>query len=236
MVGPVQSAHPLDGNRARAGALDLSPESDQEISEVDHLRFRRGVFDDGFPLGQAGGHEQVLGPGVARIIQIHARAPQAAGLEPIAGIVTGHLGAHRLEPLNVHINRADADLTAARMPRLGGPQTRQQWAHYQERRPHLSDELGRCCGAGHGAGGDHRRVGIREIDPRPQRPQQIGQGERVLDPGHVAYNARVLGQQGRRHDGQRRVFGAADAHAAPQRGTPVHVQAAAGSDRLPSRG
>src|SRR5574343_58493 len=109
----VQLVDALDADDVGAGAGDAGAHRDQAIGQVDHFRLTRGIFDDRFALGQASGHHQVLGAGHGAHVGADASALQAGRLGMDVALLDLDLGAHRLQTLDVLVNRPGADGTAA---------------------------------------------------------------------------------------------------------------------------
>ena len=62
-------------------AIDPRAHLGQERDDVEHLGLLRGVVDDGPAGRQRRRHDQVLGPGVRRGVQVQVRALQLARLD-----------------------------------------------------------------------------------------------------------------------------------------------------------
>jgi hypothetical protein len=73
VVRAVQGLDAVDHDLVGASALDARAHRDQEIREIDDLRFAGGVLDDRLPVGQRGRHHQVLGPGDGRHVEDQVR-------------------------------------------------------------------------------------------------------------------------------------------------------------------
>ena len=103
----------LDHQRGRARAVDLGAHAVEHVGEVGDLGLAGRVLDHGLALGQDRGGEQVLGGADAREVEHHARTgePVGAGLDEAVHHV--ELDAHRLEPTEVHVELAVADVVAA---------------------------------------------------------------------------------------------------------------------------
>ena len=77
-----QLVHAVHGDEAGAAAGDPRAHLGQERDDVEHLGLLRGVVDDRPARGQRRRHDQVLGAGVRRRVQVQVRALQLAGLDP----------------------------------------------------------------------------------------------------------------------------------------------------------
>ena len=112
--GAMQAGHAVDADLRRAGALDPRPHRVQAAREIDDLRLARGVLEDRLPLGQRGGHHQVLGAGHRHQVHDDARAAQPPGLGQHVAVLDLDAGAHCLQALHVLVHRALPDGAAAR--------------------------------------------------------------------------------------------------------------------------
>ena len=207
VLAAAQALHALDANAAAAVAFDLRAHLDEHLGQVDDLGLLRGVFQNGFALGQAGGHEEVLGAGHRDHVGGDARALQARGA---VGQARDHVavlhvdqGAHGLQALDVLVDRARADGAAARQRHPRVAETRQQRAQRQHRGAHGLDQLVRRFAVGFGV---HAHV-----------VEQAPHGAHVVQARHVGQQHRLVGQQGGAHLGQRGVLGAGDGQLALQR-------------------
>ena len=79
VAGGAQFLDALDDDLVGARALDFRAHGDEEIGEVDDLGFARGVFDDGFTIGQRRRHHEIFGAGDRDGFEIQPRALQSPG-------------------------------------------------------------------------------------------------------------------------------------------------------------
>src|ERR1700739_1557625 len=62
-----------------ARALKVGAHRDEEVREIDDLGLASGVLDDGLPVGERGGHHQILRAGDGDGVEHQPRALQARG-------------------------------------------------------------------------------------------------------------------------------------------------------------
>ena len=205
---PVQFVHALNTNDVGAGARYARAHRNQAIGQIDHLRLTGGVLDDRLPFGQTGCHHQVLGAGHGDHVSTDARPLQAAGLGMHIPLLDLDLGPHRLQPLDVLIDRPGANGATAgqRHPRFAT--ARNQRAEHQDRGAHGLDHL---------VGGDRivQATAIQDqaIDPfhrhaDPHIAQEAQHGRDVVEVRHIGEMYRLGSQQGGAQDGQGGVLGA----------------------------
>ncbi|CAG4927213.1 unnamed protein product, partial [Acidocella sp. C78] len=213
----VQRLHPANGQPVRADAADRGAHLVQAFGEIADLRLARGIHQHGLARGQGRGEQQLLGRADRHEGKGDGRAMQPlrrAGVDIAA--IEGDLGAHRLQPLEVQVDRAGADRAAAgqRHARLAG--ARQQRAQHQDRGAHLAhDVIGRL---GIGDGAAHRKpLGPGLLDGDAMLRQQLRHGRDVGERRHVLKLQPLIGQQTGDHDLQRRVLGAGNVDDALQR-------------------
>jgi hypothetical protein len=138
-------------------------------------------------------------------------------------------GAERFESLQVLIDGARTDLTAAWERYLRAPMTSNERPKDEHTRAHLTHELVRRFGARRSIclrqpnfGDVYRDVTTEEAEERRGRVD-------IAEPGDVAQTARSVGEQGRAKDGERSIFRAANTNA------PVQRFAATDSNRIHRR-
>ena len=183
------------------------------------MRLLGGVFDDGLSFCQTGRQHDVHGSAHAGNIQINIGAGEPLGSvgtdDAVADI---HFGAQRLKALHVLVDGADAaEVAAAGHGYLRPVEPAQKRADQIIAGPHSPVQVA----GGHRAfqppavnlnsvGGDHPHAAA-------QLPQDLHLDEHVADHGDVFDPAHAVYHNGRRNDGHRRVFRAADRHLAKQR-------------------
>ena len=69
----------LDADGAGACAFDLCAHGDEQGGEVGDLGLAGAVFEEGFAVGEDGGHEEVFGAGDGDLVEDDVRAFEAVG-------------------------------------------------------------------------------------------------------------------------------------------------------------
>ncbi len=119
------------------------------------------------------------------------------------------LGAHRLEPAQVHVDLAAADVVAARQRDPGVPAPGEQRPEHVERRAHPRDELVRRLGSELTARVDLHDVGFGLGDDGTRGAQEVDHHVEVAHRRHVAQRRDAGREERRRHLLQARVLGRA---------------------------
>ncbi len=105
----------VDVDGAGAGALHPRAHLVEHPPQLLDLGLARAVDERGAALGQRGRHHQVLGAADGRHVEHDFRAAQALGsFGQDEAVLDLNLGAERLEPLQVLVDRACADLRTRR--------------------------------------------------------------------------------------------------------------------------
>ena len=221
----VQFLHAFDHDPARARAFDLRTHLDQEIREVFHFGFRRGAVDHSNPLGEHGGHHDIVRAEYGRTelaAQVHGTAAEFAGEDfDVARFDAVH-GAERLEAFQVKIDGTIADDATARQRNGGLFLAAEQGPEHADRGAHLADDfmaLGAWVVIVSGLGGDHT---AGPFDLRAEMRENLQHVMDVAEIGHMMDDARLLGQQCRCEDGERGVFRSADFDAPAEGGAAVN--------------
>ena len=81
----VESGDALDADGAGAGAFDFRSHGGEQGGEVGDFRLARAVFEDGFAIGEDGGHEEVFGAGDGDLVEDDVRAFEAAVVRGLRG-------------------------------------------------------------------------------------------------------------------------------------------------------
>ena len=109
----VEFGDALDADGAGAGAFDLRAHGVEEGGEVGDFGFAGAVLEEGFAVGEGGGHEEVFGAGDGDLVEDDVRAFEAVGAGFEVAVVLGDGGAHGFEALDVEVDGAAADGAAA---------------------------------------------------------------------------------------------------------------------------
>ena len=106
----VEMLDTLDAQHVRPDALDLGAKRDQEAAQVLDVRLARCVADDGLAAGEHRGHDGILGPHHRRLVEVEARADQAAFADgQLVGAVQLDLDSERGERVDVRVEAAATD-------------------------------------------------------------------------------------------------------------------------------
>ena len=212
-----------------AGADHLRAHAVEERREVGDLGFARRVLDDRRALGEHRRAHEVLGRADARELEHDARAVQRVAARVHEAVHDLDLGAHRLEPAQVHVDLAAADVVAAgqRDARLAA--AREQRPEHVERRAHAADELVRRLGLQRARRVDAHDVGLGLLDVGADRAQQVAHHVEIEHRRHVAQRRDAGREQRRGHLLHARVLGRArDLDPAFERTARAHAEASHG--------
>ncbi len=202
----------LDRDEAGAAAADLRAHLAQERDHVLNLGLLGGVVDDGHAGRERGGHDQVLGAGVRRGVEVQVRSAQAVGLDADLALALVDGGAQPGEAAVVEVQVAAAEVAPADAleHRLAEPV--QQRGNEQHGRAELPGDLGGQHRAGQLGGVDHQRpLHLVELDHRADGLGKLDGPADVLDDRDVPqHRAALLGQQRGGDHLQRRVLSALD--------------------------
>ena len=106
----MQLFNALDADAAAAVAFDARAHGNQHLGQVGNFWLLGGVFEEGFALGQRGGHEEVFGAGHRHHVGGDARAFQARAPRRQRGkhvaVLDDDVRAHRLQAFDVLVHRA----------------------------------------------------------------------------------------------------------------------------------
>src|SRR5690606_42045923 len=112
MGGAVQTGDTVDNDTVGAVPFDTRTHLDEQFGQVHDLGLSCGVFQHAAPLGQYGGHHQVLGACDGDHIGADGRAFKAFGLGHNVAVLYAVLRALVGESLDVLVHRAIANGTA----------------------------------------------------------------------------------------------------------------------------
>ena len=183
------------------------------------------------PGRQARRHDQVLGAGVRRRVQVQVRALQLAGLDPDGRVALVHDRAEPGEAAVVEVQVPVAQVAPADALDHGLAEPVQQGRHEQHRAAEPAGDLGRQHRAGQvGRVDDQRPFGLVELDDRADRLGQFDGAADVLDRRDVPqHRVAVAGEQGRGDHLQRRVLRALHENRPVQRSASAHAVTRLGS-------
>ena len=225
VVGTGQALDATDADDVSTGAGNLGAHSHQAVGQIDHFRLARGVFDDRFAFGQYRGHHQVFGTGHGDHVGADACALQAFGLGVHIAGLDGHFGTHRLQALDVLIDRAGANGATAGQRHAGFTAAGDQRAQHKDRGAHGLDQVIRRQRIVHAAAVEHEAGRAIQRHSDAHLRQQAQHGRDVVQVRQVGQVQRLGGQQRGAKDRQRGILGAGDGHFAIERRT-------AGDDQL----
>ena len=78
MLGAVQFFDTANAQRGGAIACNLRAHFAEHFDQVGDFRFARGVVEDGFAVGERGGHQNIFGAGYGDFVESDIRALEAA--------------------------------------------------------------------------------------------------------------------------------------------------------------
>ena len=200
----------------------------EEGGQVRDLGLAGRVLDHRRPLGQHGGHEHVVGGGVARVLEHDPLPHQAPDGPPRHRALD--VAVHRLEhrpqrrqAVEVDVDGAVPEVVATGQRHAGPSRAGQQRPEHHHRGAHLLDQLVGRLGDERGRRVDHE-VRRRAVGPvggpghlRPDGGEHLGHDLDVDDARHTGQHVTARRQQARRHQLERRVLGAAGGHRPVQR-------------------
>eukprot|EP01022_Parablepharisma_sp_SALTPOND_P017907 TRINITY_DN290_c1_g1_i2.p1 TRINITY_DN290_c1_g1~~TRINITY_DN290_c1_g1_i2.p1 ORF type:complete len:1623 (-),score=570.02 TRINITY_DN290_c1_g1_i2:20056-24924(-) len=197
----------LDHQAIGADAVDLRAHLHQQVGQVAHFGFARGVFQHGLAVRQDRCHQQVLSAGDGDHVGDDARTLQALGLGMDVATLDMDVGTHGLQALDVLVHRTRTDGAATRQRHLGLAEARQQRAQYQDRGAHGLDQLVGCFRPGDIVAVEHHFITVL-LHAQAHLLHQLGDGDHVLQMRDIA-QAQVIGrQEAGAQDGQGCVLGA----------------------------
>ena len=222
MLAAVQALDALNPDAAGAVAFNFRAHLDEHFGQIADFRLLRGVFEDGFTLGERGSHQEVFRAGDRHHVGGDVGALQARLAFGQAGqhvaVLDDDMRAHRLQALDVLIDRPRADGAAARQRDTRPAKARQQRAEGQHRGAHGLDQLVRRFGRMQRARVQRDGVGISgaALGLNAHVADQLEHGGHVLQRGHVVQRDGVSGQQRGAQLGQCRILGTGNRHCARQ--------------------
>ena len=209
----VEFGDALDLDGGGAGAFDLRAHGDEQRGEVGDFGLARAVLEDGFAVGQGGGHQEVFGAGDGDLVEDDVRALQAVGAGFEVAVVLGDGRAHGFEALDVQVDGTAADGAAAGHGDAGDAGARDERAEDERAGAHGLDDLVLGDGVGEDAALDAGAVlgaAVAEFDLGAHADEQLALGLDVADLRDVFEDDFVFGEDGGGHAGERGVLCAGD--------------------------
>ena len=220
MTRAVEFFDALHTDGGSACAFDLRAHSDEEGGEVGDFGFAGAVFEEGFALGEDGGHEQVFGSGDGDLVEDDVRALEALGSGLDVSVFVSDDRAHGFEAFDVEVDGTATDCAASGHGDAGEPGSGDQRPEHQRRGAHGLDDLEYSGGVGEDAAGDGGAMlgaAVAQLDFAAHRGEELTLGLDVLHLGDVFEDDFVFGEDGRGHAGAGAELCAADADGAEQR-------------------
>ena len=181
----------------------------EQLAQVGDLGLAGGVVDDGRALRPHGSHHEVLGCANRWELEQHTGALQILGTGVDVAVRRVELGTEFLQATHVHVDRPGTEIIAAGHGHPSLATAGEHRTHDDDRGTELLDDLvgrhwfdlgGNIDAQGRAIAGDAAAGGAQQI----RHQVDIG------DARHVVQVVRALREQGRRHQLQDRVLGAAD--------------------------
>ena len=216
----VEFGDALDLDGAGAGAFDLCAHGVEQSGEVGDLGLAGAVFEEGFAVGEGGGHEEVFGAGDGDLVEDDVRAFEAVGAGFEVAVLLGDGGAHGFEALDVEVDGAAADGAAAGHGDAGHAGARDERAEHERAGAHGLDDLVLGDGVGEDAALDAGAVlgaAVAELDLGAHGGEELALGLDVADLRDVFEDDLVFGEDGGGHARERGVLCAGDLDGAEER-------------------
>src|SRR5580692_8290378 len=113
MARAFQFAHAFYADGGSACAFDLRSHFIEEVGEVDDFELAGSVLEDGFAIGQSGGHEQVFGAGDGDFVEDDFCAAEARGGGFYVAVLLLDFCAEEFEAVDVEVDGTLADGAAS---------------------------------------------------------------------------------------------------------------------------
>ena len=221
VLAAAQLGTALDGHLRGARAPHAGPHARQHARQADVLRLARRVLEHGRPLGERGGHHELLGRPHGGEVEHDLRAAQALRLGLHVALADAEPRAELLEAAQVEVDGPRADGAAA-----GGGDARvakagEERPQHEEGGAHRLHQLVGRLAARDRARLDHHLVPVGALrDARAQVLEHLDRGAHVGERRHVPHHRALAREQGREEERQRRVLGPAHHHLALELGAP----------------
>ncbi len=216
--------HPPDLDDIGAGAHDGGAHGVEEVGQINDVWLPGGVFDDGGTLCHGGGQHDVHGGAHRDYIQIDGGALHPAfpghGIDEAAADL--HIGPHGGETLDVLVNGAAAEVTAAGKGHLCRAKPAEHGADEVVGGTNFSRQGIRHPGVADMGTVDIHRGAVHRADIGAQLLQNGEDLGHVADLRHIFNTAYPVHHQRGRQNSHRRIFGAGDLYCAVERLTTVN--------------
>ncbi len=171
------------------------------------------------PIGQDTGDHNIHRRADGDNVQVDSAADQASGrrCRTDAAAHQAHIRLHGLNTLDVLVDGPHTEVASAGQRHAGMAKPAQLRADEIIRRPDTAHQINGCDGIRHMGAVDFQCVGREATHQRAHRRQNFQQEPDVGDIGNIFNFTNTFDQQGRRQDGDCRVFRAADRHRPVQR-------------------
>ncbi len=209
----VEFGDALDADGGGAGAFDLCAHGGEERGEVGDFGLAGAVLEDGFAVGEDGGHQEVFGAGDGDLVEDDVRALEAVGAGFEVAVVLGDGRAHGFEAFDVEVDGAAADGAASGHGDAGDAGAGDERAEDERAGAHGLDDLVLGDGVGEDGALDAGAVlgaAVAEFDLGAHAGEELALGLDVADLGDVFEDDLVLGEDGGGHAGERGVFSSGD--------------------------
>ena len=137
----MQFVHAVNDDGGRSHTGDFRAAGVEELGHVDHFRLRRAVLDHGAAPRPAGRDHQMLRAARAGKFQIDVRAAQVFGRAVIDAVFQVQFRAQLLQPFDMEIDGARADVAAAGHSDGRVPEAGEQRAQHIETGAHLAHQV-----------------------------------------------------------------------------------------------
>jgi hypothetical protein len=207
----------VDHDARRSDAADVGTHLDEHVAHVDDLGLARGVVDGRRPVGEHGGGDDVLRGSDAREREGDVGAVQA--LRRRVQLAVGELErrAHRLQPGDVHVDRARTEVVAARHRQAHFAAPGQQRAEHVDRGADPLDQLVGSDGDELSVVGQHEPAALGAPRSDAEGGEELAHDRHVVDRRDVGQLVVAVGEQAHSHQLEHGVLRPGDTDRALQR-------------------
>ncbi len=222
MGGAMKLGYAANAKRRGFVTLNVGAHFAEKMDEVGDFWFAGAIFEDGFTVGECGGHQNIFGAGDGNFVEDDVRAVETSAIRNFCLDVTvfgSDLRAHLFEGGEMEIDWASANSAAAGKGNMSYAGAGDGGAENQDGSPHGFDEFV----GGDGVierGGLNGVVGCGNLgggDSGGHEGEKLGHGDDVADHRKAVQSDRLSGEQGCGHGRERGIFCAADGHCAVER-------------------